>query len=76
MPPEMLPLMVLWLICIAVIFLGGLLFTVALMRAENVAEEGAAGAVFATFFVGAYIIARTGERVAALLQAYFERRRK
>jgi hypothetical protein len=68
--------LVLWSICIAVVFLGGLLFTAALMRAEDAAEEAAAGAVFASFFVAAYIIARAGERIAALLQAHFERRRK
>lgn len=66
----------LWGICIAVVFLGGLLFTRAFMRAKSPTDEAAAAAVFSTFFIGAYVVARAGERVAALLQTYFERRRK
>jgi hypothetical protein len=66
----------LWGICIATVFLGGILLTVELVAAENAAEEAAAAVTFGTFFVAAYIIARAGERVAYLVQVYFERRRR
>jgi hypothetical protein len=65
----------LWGICIATVFLGGILFAVELANAENAAEEAAAAVTFATFMIAAYIIARAGERVAYLVQVYFERRR-
>lgn len=67
---------ILWAICIAIVFFGGLLFTRAFVTAETAADEAAAAAVFSTFFIAAYVVARAGERVAALLQAYFERRRR
>ena len=66
----------LWAICIGTVFVGGLLFTRALATAEDTVEKAAAAAIFATFFIGAYILARAGERVAMLLQIYFERKRK
>jgi hypothetical protein len=57
------------------VFLGGILFAVELVSAENAAEETAAAVTFATFFAAAYILARAGERVAYLVQIHFERRR-
>jgi hypothetical protein len=67
---------VLWALCIAIVFLGGLFCTRAFINAENSMDEAAAAAVFSTFFIGAYVVARAGERIAMLLQTYFERRRK
>jgi uncharacterized membrane protein len=67
---------ILWAICILVIFVGGLLFAVALARAEDSVEKAAAAATFASFAIAAYITARAGERTAALLQMYYERRRR
>ncbi len=66
----------LWSICVAVLFVGGLLFTRTLFKAESAMEETAAATVFATFFFAAYLVARAGERVAALVQVYFDRKRK
>ena len=67
--------MLLWGICIAVVFVGGLLFARALGEAVSAIDRAAAAGIFSTFFIGAYVVARAGERVAALVQAYFERRR-
>ena len=67
---------VLWGICIGTVVIGGLLFARAYFRTtESYEESGAAAAIFAAFSLGAYILARSGERVATLLQAYFERQR-
>jgi hypothetical protein len=64
---------ILWGICVAIVLFGGVLFARALLRAQNATEEMAAGATYSTFFIGAYVVARAGERVAALLQAHFNR---
>jgi hypothetical protein len=67
---------VLWGICIGTVVVGGLLFARAYFRTtDSYAESGAAAAIYAAFSLGAYILARSGERVATLLQAYFERQR-
>lgn len=68
--------LILWGICIATVFLGGILFAVELVNAESPAEETSAAVTFFTFFAAAYVIARAGERVAYLVQLHFERRRR
>ena len=66
----------LWGICIGTVIVGGLMFTIAYLRAgDSHAEADSAAAVFAAFSVAAYILARAGERIATLLQAYFNRPR-
>ena len=37
-------------------------------------QEAAAGAVFSTFFIASYVLARCGEKLSRLLGAYVERR--
>ncbi len=56
-----------WGICLAVLLLGGLLFLITLAGSESAPQEAAAGAVFATFFIGAYAFARAVEKLAAIL---------
>lgn len=65
--------LILWAVCVAIVLFGGILFARALLRAQSADEEIAAGAIYSTFFIGAYVVARAGERVAALVQAHFNR---
>ena len=64
----------LWLLCVLVVLVGVVLFTRAFLRADNAAEEASAGAVFSTFFVAAYVLARSGEKLCRLLMNYTRRR--
>jgi hypothetical protein len=66
----------LWAMCSLTVFVGGLLFLVACIRAEAPYEEASAAAVYGMFALGAYVLARTGERLSALLQDYFTRYRR
>ena len=65
---------ILWVMCVLVVLAGGVLFTRAFMIAKDPTEEAAAGAVFSTFFIGAYVLARCGEKLSKLLLAISERR--
>ena len=58
---------ILWTTCVLVVLTGMVLFTRAFLKAETTADEAAAAAVFATFFIGAYVLARCGEKLARLL---------
>ena len=64
----------LWSMCVLVVLSGIVLFTRAFLIAKEPAEEAAAGAVFATFFLGAYVLARCGEKLSRLLLAVSKRR--
>lgn len=65
----------LWSMCVLVVLAGVVLFTRAFLIAEDPAEEAAAAAVFATFFIAAYVLARSGEKLARLLLSRSRRRR-
>ena len=58
---------ILWTTCVLVVLLGMVLFTQAFLKAETPGDEAAAAAVFATFFIGAYVLARCGEKLSRLL---------
>lgn len=66
----------LWALCSLTVFVGGLLFLVACIRAKAPYEEASAAAVYGMFALGAYVLARTGERLSALLLDYFTRYRR
>jgi hypothetical protein len=57
----------LWSMCVLVVLAGVVLFTRAFLIAEDSSEEAAAAAVFAAFFIAAYVLARSGEKLARLL---------
>lgn len=59
--------LLLWTTCVFVVLVGMVLFTRAFLLAETAAEEASAAAVFATFFIGAYVLARCGEKLADIL---------
>jgi hypothetical protein len=59
--------LLLWTTCVFVVLVGMVLFTRAFLVAESAADEAAAAAVFATFFIGAYVLARCGEKLAEIL---------
>ncbi len=65
---------VLWMMCVLVVLAGVVLFTRAFLAAKDGREEAAAGAVFSTFFIGAYVLARCGEKLSRLLLAHARRR--
>ncbi len=58
---------ILWSTCVLVVLIGMVLFTRAFLKAETASDEAAAAAVFATFFIGAYVLARCGEKLSRLL---------
>jgi hypothetical protein len=65
---------ILWTICVLVVLAGVILFTRAFLNAKDAHEEAAAGAVFSTFFIAAYVLARAGEKLSRLLLARSRRR--
>jgi hypothetical protein len=65
---------ILWGICVMIVLIGAVLFTRAFLAANGAAEEAAAGAVFSTFFIGAYVLARAGEKLSRLLVSMSRRR--
>jgi hypothetical protein len=65
---------ILWGMCVLVVLAGVILFTRAFLIAQGPAEEAAAGAVFCAFFIGAYVLARCGEKLSKLLLANSKRR--
>jgi len=66
---------VLWSMCVLVVLAGVVLFTRSFLVARSPEEEAAAAAVFATFFIAAYVLARSGEKLARQLLARARRRR-
>jgi hypothetical protein len=59
--------LILWTTCVLVVLAGMLMFTRAFLVADEPGEEAAAAAVFATYFIGAYVLARSGEKLSRLL---------
>jgi len=66
---------VLWAMCVLTVLVGSLLFTRAWMNANSPEEELAAGAFYSTFFIGAYVIARCGEKLSTLVLGWILSRR-
>lgn len=64
----------LWVMCVLVVLVGIGLFTKAFLAAKSPAEEAAGGALYSTFFIGAYLLARCGEKLSKLLMAVARRR--
>lgn len=64
----------LWTVCVLVVLVGAVLFTRAFLNARDASEEAAAGAIFSTFFIGAYVLARSGDKLSRLLIAVSRRR--
>jgi len=58
----------LWIACSFVVLVGGVLLTRAMLKSQDSAELAAEGATYAAFFIGAYIVARAGEKLADLLR--------
>jgi len=58
---------ILWGSCVLIVVFGVVLFTRAFLTANDPSQEAAAAAVFATFFIAAYVLARSGEKLAELL---------
>lgn len=65
---------ILWTTCVLVVLAGLVLFTRAFLKASDANQEAAAAAVFATFFLAAYVLARAGEKLSRLLLARSRRR--
>jgi hypothetical protein len=65
---------ILWTMCVLVVLAGVVLFTRAFLTADSASEEAAAGAVFSTFFIAAYVLARCGEKLSKLLLTSARRR--
>ncbi len=65
----------LWGICVLVVLAGLVLFTRAFLVASRPAEQAAVGALFSTYFVAAYVLARAGEKLSRLLLAHSRRRK-
>jgi len=63
----------LWGACVLVVLLGGVALARALANAKNAIDEAAAGAIFSTFFLGAYVVARAGEKICQLIVRRGER---
>jgi type IV pilus assembly protein PilA len=65
---------ILWITCVLIVLAGAVLFARAFLAAQSPSEEAAAGAVFSTFFIGAYVLARCGEKLSRLLLSMHRRR--
>jgi hypothetical protein len=65
---------ILWTICVLVVLAGVILFTRAFLSTKDPGEQAAAGAIFSTFFIAAYVLARTGEKLSRLLLTGSRRR--
>lgn len=60
---------ILWGVCVLVVLLGGVLLMVTIVRTNDAQQEAAAGVTFAALSLGAYILARAGERILQLVAA-------
>jgi len=67
---------ILWGICVLVVLAGLVLFTRAILAASDPTEQAAAGALYCTFFVAAYVLARAGDQLSRLLLSYSRHRPK
>jgi hypothetical protein len=66
----------LWVICALVVLFGGVQFALAWKRSASAQEQAAASAVYAAFFIGAYVVARAGEKISQLLVDHVDHERK
>ena len=60
--------------CVLVVLLGVVLFTRAFLNAKDAQAEAAAGALYSTFFIAAYVLARCGEKLSQVLLSHGRRR--
>ncbi len=67
---------ILWATCVMVIILGGVLFMITMLGAKTKAEQADSAQVSAALFIGAYALARAGERACLLLESHLSRRRR
>ncbi len=67
---------VLWATCVMVVILGGLLFMLGTVKAKSPTDQAASAAISCTLFVGSYVLARSGEHVARLVEQFLQVRRK
>ncbi len=58
-----------------VILFGGLVFTWVKIKGKDSTEQAAWATIFGMFFIGAYVIARAGEKISQLVLAHLEQRR-
>jgi hypothetical protein len=65
--------LVLWILCAVIVIIAACQFTVAALRAESASDRAAAAAVFTAYFVGAYVVARAGERLCTLVEQWGKR---
>lgn len=65
-----------WSLCAIILVTAGLVFVSQYLKADDSHAEFAAASVFLAFALGAYLCARTSERIAALLLTYFRRNSK
>jgi hypothetical protein len=66
--------LLLWGTCVLIVLVGALLFTRAFLAARDAVEEASAAAVFSTFLIAAYVLARCGEKLSRLLITLARRR--
>jgi hypothetical protein len=59
---------ILWATCVMVVILGGALFMLTMVEAKSKTDQAASAQVSATLFIGAYVLARAGERACLLLE--------
>lgn len=64
----------LWGLCVLVVLFGLAAFTRAFLVADDPGKEAAAAAVFSTFFIAAYVLARCGEKLSRHIIARSRRR--
>jgi hypothetical protein len=67
--------LMLWTLCVLVVLVGVVLFTRTFLASDDPSRVAAAAAVFATFFIAAYVLARSGEKLSRLLLTRARRRR-
>jgi len=65
---------ILWGTCVLVVILGGVLFMMAMLKAESKQDQAAAAQISAALFIGAYALARAGERACLLLERFLTSR--
>lgn len=66
---------ILWATCVMVVILGGALFMLTMVEAKSKTDQAASAQVSATLFIGAYVLARAGERACLLLEKFLTNRR-
>jgi hypothetical protein len=66
----------LWACCLVVVLVAGAVLLMTLWRADSAQDRAGAGAVFLSFVVGAYVLARAGEKLTELVLSYLDAQRR